>query len=483
VPPPTLARLFGDGHRRAGDGGVLVETPEGQRLTYGEAHDRAAAAAGALQGVGVKPGDRVALAVSKSPEAVIVYLAAVTAGAVLLPLNPAYSDDEVDYILGNAEPAVVIADPGRARLPAAGAARWFTLDGAGQGTWTEATRQAAVAHPRPPGADDPAVLLYTSGTTGRPKGAVLTQGNLAANVEALGQVWRFEPGDRLLHALPIYHAHGLLVGVNLTLATGSSMWWLPRFDPDAVMAGLAHATVVMGVPTYYRRLLDHPGLDREACAGIRLFISGSAPLPPALLAAWEGRTGHRIVERYGMTETVMIASNPLDGERRPGTVGRPLPGVEVAVRDGEVWVRGPSVLRGYWKGPPAVDEDGWFATGDLGELDADGYLHLLGRSKDLIISGGLNVYPKEVEDVLGAVPGVAESAVVGVAHDDLGEAVTAVVVPEAGTGVDPEAVRRAVRSRLAGYKVPKSVVIVDSLPRNAMGKVEKEKIRRQLRPS
>ncbi|HLI25220.1 MAG TPA: AMP-binding protein [Acidimicrobiales bacterium] len=487
--PTTLAQLFAAGRRRAGDGGTLLETPAGRRLTHGEAHARAGAAAAALRDAGVGPGDRVALAVEKSPEAMVVYLAAVTTGAVVLPLNPAYSDDEVGYILSDAEPAVVIADPGRRRPPAT-AAPWFTLDGEGAGTWSEAqdgaegvepgALRAGGGEPGVPQPDDPAVLLYTSGTTGRPKGAVLSQWNLAANVEALRQVWGFVPGDRLLHALPIYHAHGLLVGVNLTLATGSSMWWLPRFQADAVVGGLAHATVMMGVPTYYRRLLDHPGLDREACAGVRLFVSGSAPLPPRLFAEWERRTGHRIVERYGMTETVMIASNPLDGERRPGTVGLPLPGVEVAVRHGEVWVRGPSVLRGYWKRAPAVDGDGWFATGDLGDVDGDGYLHLRGRSKDLVITGGLNVYPKEVEEVLDAVPGVAESAVVGVPDDDLGEAVTAVVVAEAGARLDADAVRQAARSRLAGYKLPRSVVIVDSLPRNAMGKVEKEKIRRRL---
>jgi malonyl-CoA/methylmalonyl-CoA synthetase len=479
----TLVELFAGGRLEAGDGAPLIEEPGGRRLTYGEAWAAAGRLAGALAEAGVTPGDRVALAVTKSPEAVLVYLAALHSGAILLPLNPAYSDDELDYILADAGPAAVIADPSRSRLPAARGAAWLTMDGSGRGTLGQAAAAAPSAARRRPAPGDPAVLLYTSGTTGRPKGAVLSQANLAANAATLRRLWGFEPADRLLHALPVYHAHGLLVGVNVTLAAGGAMWWLPRFEADAVVEGLVHATVMMGVPTYYRRLLDHPRLDREACARMRLFISGSAPMPPALFARWEQRTGHRVLERYGMTETLMLASNPLHGERRPGTVGPPLPGVEVRIDDGEVHVRGPSVFAGYWKRPPVIGAGGWFATGDLGQLDDDGYLTLLGRSKDLVISGGLNVYPKEVEDVLDDLPGVAESAVVGVPDDDLGEAVTAVVVPEGGADVDTEAVRRAARRRLAGYKVPKAVFVVADLPRNAMGKVEKEKIRRRLSSS
>lgn len=480
----TLLEVFAEGRRSGGDASPLLETPAGLRLSYPEADTAAAAMGGALRAAGVGAGDRVAAAVHKSPEGLLLYLGALRIGAVLLPLNPAYTDPELDYIFADAEPSLIVADPSRVRSPAAGGAVWHTLDAGGAGSFPEAAAAAPAVEQEDVAPTDPAVLLYTSGTTGRPKGALLSHSNLASNAATLRDAWGFGPEDRLLHALPVYHAHGLLVGVNVTLASGTGMWWLDRFDPGAVIEGMRHSTVFMGVPTHYTRLLADPGLDREACARMRLFVSGSAPLAAATHAQWESRTGHRILERYGMTETVMIASNPLTGERRPGTVGPPLPGVEVRIVEGEVEVRGPNVFSGYWRRPERRDEDfapgGWFRTGDLGELDGDGYLRLAGRAKDLVISGGLNVYPKEVEAVLDSLEGVAESAVVGMPDADFGEAVTAVVVPQPGAEVDPTALRLAARERLAGYKVPKAIHVVDELPRNAMGKVEKEKIRRSL---
>ena len=457
----------------------------------------------ALGDAGVGPGDRVAVCVHKSPEALLLYLACLRTGAVFLPLNPAHTEPEVGHVLADAAPELAVVDPARLRAFRAAGVAVETLDGGGGGSFPAAVADragpdvtagsGATAHRPAPG--DPAVLLYTSGTTGRPKGAMLSHANLASNAATLRRAWGFEPADRLLHALPTYHAHGLLVALNVALAAGSSMWWLDRFEVGAVLDGLSRCTVFMGVPTHYTRLLADSRLDCFRCAGARLFVSGSAPLAAATHLEWEERTGHRILERYGMTETVMIASNPLEGERRPGTVGPPLPGVDLRVVDpeteaplpvgavGGVEVRGPSVFAGYWRRPDLdrteFAEGGWFRTGDLGSLDSDGYLRLAGRAKDLIISGGLNVYPKEVEDVIDALAGVKESAVVGVPDPDLGETVVAVVVTT-GARIDPEALRRATRGSLAGYKVPKAVHFVDALPRNAMGKVDKGEIRRAL---
>jgi malonyl-CoA/methylmalonyl-CoA synthetase len=341
--------------------------------------------------------------------------------------------------------------------------------------------------------DDLAAILYTSGTTGRPKGAMLTQRNLASNAMALHEIWGFRPDDVVLHALPVFHTHGLFVATNCALANGTGMIFLPRFEPAAVLEQLSRATVFMGVPTFYTRLLAEPGLDADACRHVRLFVSGSAPLLAATHDEFRARTGQRILERYGMTETSMITSNPLDGERRPGTVGFPLPDVDVRVVSpdtgaqltagdvGGIEVRGPNVFAGYWRQPERtateMTPDGFFRTGDVGTVDGDGYLHLVGRSKDLIISGGLNVYPKEVEQVLDELEGIVESAVIGVPDPDFGEAVVAVVVAEAGVELDPAEVRRRARDRLAAFKVPKRVVVVTDLPRNAMGKVEKAKLR------
>lgn len=491
--PTTLPRLFATG-AAAGPDAPLLEIPgaTGRSLTYGTAARAVSRGIDWLRAAGVARGDRVAVIMDKSPVALILYLATLGVGAVHLPLNPASTDDEVAYVLGDAEPRLVVADrPPPLRRGGAPVARWCAPE--------EVGGEAASAEQSPVVADDPAVLLYTSGTTGRPKGALLSHGNLAANAVTLRQAWGFVPEDRLLHALPIFHAHGLLVGVNVTLAAGSSLRWLERFSPESVVDALPGCSVFMGVPTYYTRLLaDH---DRSHALGdaarpLRLFVSGSAPLSAAIHEAWERRTGHRILERYGMTETVMLCSNPLHGERRAGTVGPPLPGVEVRLVDtekgsevaagtvGAIEVRGPSVFTGYWRraelGATEFAPGGWFRTGDLGSWDADGYLTIVGRAKDLVISGGMNVYPKEVEDALEAQPGVAEAAVVGVADPDLGEIVAAVVVAEPGERLDGDDLRQAVRRRLAGYKVPKSIAVVDRLPRNVMGKVDKPQLRRRL---
>jgi malonyl-CoA/methylmalonyl-CoA synthetase len=440
--------------------------PGGVRLTYGDLDRRSAQLANAL---GVGPGARVALQVEKSPEALLLYLACVRAGAVLLPMNTAYTAAEVAHLVADAEPSLVLDDAALAALV------------------LEADGHSEVFADVEVGPDDLAAILYTSGTTGRPKGAMLSHRNLADNAAVLHELWGFRPDDVLLHVLPIFHTHGLFVAVNCTLANGTGMVFLPRFDVDEVLDALPRCTVVMGVPTHYTRLLDDERLDTERCAGVRLFVSGSAPMLATTHEAFRARTGHAVLERYGMTETSMLTSNPLDGERRPGTVGRPLPGTDVRIADDEVIeVRGPNVFSGYWRRPELrateFTADGWFRTGDIGAWDDDGYLRIVGRAKDLVISGGLNVYPKEVEDVVDALDGVLESAVIGVPDADLGEAVLAVVVPEPGRALDPEAVRQATRERLAGFKVPKRVELVEALPRNAMGKVTKAELRARFAP-
>jgi malonyl-CoA/methylmalonyl-CoA synthetase len=456
----TLQDVLGRGR----DADPFLRTPDGIRLTYAQARGRAAQLARAL---GVAPGDRVALQVEKSPDALLVYFACVRAGAVLVPMNTAYTGDEVAYLLDDAEPAVFLDDDRLAEVAKAADAEPTTF---------------ADAHVGP---DDLAAILYTSGTTGRPKGALMSHRNLAANAAVLAELWGFRRDDVLLHALPIFHTHGLFVAVNCVLASGSSMVFLPRFDPDAVLAALPEATVFMGVPTFYTRLLDDDRFGADACRGMRLFTCGSAPLLASTHEAFAARTGVAILERYGMTETGMIASNPLEGERRAGTVGFPLPGTDVRLADDEVIeVRGPNVFGGYWRRPELAasefTEDGWFRTGDIGAFDDDGYLRIVGRAKDLVITGGLNVYPAEVEHVVDAVDGVLESAVIGVPDPDFGEAVVAVVVARPGAELDPEAVRAAARHHLAGFKVPKRVEVVAALPRNAMGKVEKAVLRRQF---
>lgn len=460
-------------------------------------------AAAALRSLGVRAGDRVALQVAKTPEALAIYGATAASGAVLLPLNTAYTPIEVEAFIADASPRVLLVDPARADALSPVVARQgttlATLDAAGHGSFRDlcdAQSSEPVVEARD--ATDLAALLYTSGTTGRSKGAMLSHGNLLSNAATLADEWRFGPSDVLLHALPIFHTHGLFVACNVSLASGASMIFQPGFDLDAILRALPRATVLMGVPTFYTRLLDGAStngmcFDRDLVAHMRLFVSGSAPLLAETHAAFEARTGHRILERYGMTETNMNTSNPYDGERRAGTVGRPLPGVEVVVTDpatgaplppgetGMVEVRGPNVFGGYWGMPEKTREElrdsGFFITGDLGRFDADGYLALVGRQKDLVITGGFNVYPKEVELLLDEQDGVLESAVIGVPHPDFGEAVFAVLVPKPGQSIDLHAIDAVLRERLARYKQPKGIEIVDALPRNTMGKVQKNLLR------
>ncbi|MCM2129764.1 malonate--CoA ligase [Larsenimonas rhizosphaerae] len=478
---------------------VLMATLEGDTHTYGEVQDTAMKMVGVLRRLGVAQGDRVVVQVEKSAQALMLYLACLRAGAVYLPLNTAYTDNEVAYFLQDAEPRLVVCDPARrdshrALAEAHGVAHVETL-----GNDCSGSLMAQVADEAPDrtiaemGADDLAAILYTSGTTGRSKGAMLSHRNLAANSQALVDTWQFTRDDHLLHALPIFHTHGLFVACNIILTAGASMTLLPGFDAQALLSLMPQATVLMGVPTFYTRLLDQPGLDRTSTAAMRLFISGSAPLLAETHREFHARTGHMILERYGMTETNMNTSNPYEGERRPGTVGFALPGSEVRVVDrdsgaelpagqnGLVEVRGPNVFQGYWRMPEKTREefraDGFFITGDLGMLDDDGYLHIVGRDKDLVISGGYNVYPKEIEQFIDELPGVRESAVIGVPHPDLGEGVAAAVVLNEGAEVTQEDITSALAPHLARYKQPRRVVFVDALPRNVMGKVQKNLLR------
>ncbi|MFC0341692.1 malonate--CoA ligase [Paracoccus niistensis] len=477
---------------------TAIETPDGARFTYSGLVARSGRMANALVDLGVAPGDRVAVQVEKSVEALILYLAVVRAGAVFLPLNTAYTPAEVAYFLGDAEPRIFVCDPAREESlrPAAeqAGARVLTLDAAGQGSLTDAAADRAEDFATVPrGDDDLAALLYTSGTTGRSKGAMLSHGNLASNALALVEAWRFTARDVLIHALPIFHTHGLFVATNVVLLSGASMIFLPKFEAGAIFEAMPRATVLMGVPTFYVRLLADARLDRETTRGMRLFISGSAPLLADTHRAWQARTGHAILERYGMTETNMNSSNPYEGERIAGTVGLPLPGVEILVTDpetgaplpqgeiGMVEVRGPNVFGGYWRMPEKTAAElrgnGFFITGDLGRFDERGYLQIVGRGKDLIITGGFNVYPKEVETEIDALPGVVESAVIGLPHPDFGEGVTAVVVPSGTPALTEAAILAPLESRLAKFKLPKRVVFLDELPRNTMGKVQKNLLR------
>ncbi|MBB3773826.1 malonyl-CoA/methylmalonyl-CoA synthetase [Angulomicrobium tetraedrale] len=493
--------LFDTFRARQPEGGrAFIETPDGTVLTYADTERRSAQYADALVAMGLRPGDRVALQVEKSVEAIFAYLGTVRAGGVFLPLNTAYTAPEVEYFLGDARPAVFVCDPAQeaalAPIAAAqGVARLLTLDGAGKGTLSAAADAASATFADVPrGPDDLAALLYTSGTTGRSKGAMLTHDNLASNALALVDTWRFTLDDVLIHALPIFHTHGLFVAINVTLAAGSSMIFLPKFDPELILGLMDRASVLMGVPTFYVRLLKSPNLTPEAAAGMRLFISGSAPLLAETHREWRARTGHAILERYGMTETGMNTSNPYDGERIAGTVGFPLPGVELRVVSpesgealgageiGMIEVKGPNVFKGYWRLPEktaAEFHDGWFVTGDLGLTVPDGYVQIVGRGKDLVISGGYNVYPKEIEGEIDALPGVIESAVIGIPHPDFGEGVTAVVVARPEATLDEASVIDALEGRLARYKFPKRVIFVDDLPRNTMGKVQKNLLRDQ----
>jgi malonyl-CoA/methylmalonyl-CoA synthetase len=479
-------------------GKTLFERPGSSPISYTDALDLTGRMAAVLAEIGVEPGDRVAVQVDKSPEAVLLYLACLQVGGIFLPLNTAYTAAEVDYFLGDAEPRLFVCRPETLEANAARASDTLaveTLGARGDGSLMERARQAPpLADATPRTWDDPAAILYTSGTTGRSKGALLTQGNLASNTAALLEAWRFTAEDRLIHALPIFHTHGLFVACNMAVSAGATMIFLDRFDAEEVLTEMGDATVLMGVPTFYTRLLASPRLDAAATAGMRLFVSGSAPLLAENHADFSARTGHEILERYGMTETCMIASNPYDGERRPGAVGQPLSGIDVRITDretgetlpvgeiGAIEVRGPNVFQGYWRMPEKTAaefrDDGFFITGDLGQIDAAGYLSIVGRDKDLVISGGYNVYPKEVEALIDETPGVLESAVIGLPHPDLGEGVTAIVVPQPGASPDPSDVMAALKDKLARYKQPKEVIVVNELPRNVMGKVQKAELRK-----
>ncbi|MFN0022952.1 MAG: AMP-binding protein [Parvularculaceae bacterium] len=463
-------------------GAPFLTGNDGLSRTYGEIDQLALRMAAALAQAGARPGDRIAAHVEKSAEAVALYLASLIGGFVYVPLNTAYTDDELGYFLADAEPAVFIADPARA-APKGPPVLTLSADGAGA-----LIDRANTAHPMPPvsrSGDDLASLLYTSGTTGRSKAAMLTHGNLASNAVALHKTWGFRPGDRLLHALPIFHIHGLFVALNTAMLNASEVLFLPKFDAGEVRRLLPRATVMMGVPTFYTRLLADPDFSADDCRTLRLFISGSAPLTPETFRAFEARTGHKILERYGMSEAGMICSNPLDGERIAGTVGYALPGVEIRLGEGDVVeVRGPNIFKGYWRNPEKTAEEfregGWFSTGDIGAVSVDGRLTLSGRAKDLIIVGGYNVYPKEIEDILNALPEIAESAVIGVPHPDMGEGVVAVLVPARGSVAAPplsDAALQAAVAKLARFKQPRKFVWVDALPRNAMGKVQKAALR------
>jgi malonyl-CoA/methylmalonyl-CoA synthetase len=490
-----FSRLFDDLDNPAR---LAIEMLDSTRISYGDLIGEAGRIANVLVAGGVKPGDRVAAQTEKSVPGLVLYLATVRAGAVYLPLNTAYTLNELEYFLTDAEPSLVVCDPSKAEGIAAIAtkinARVVTLGADGKGSLTEAAAKAkpeftTVARAN----DDLAAILYTSGTTGRSKGAMLTHDNLASNSFSLVDYWRFTDKDVLIHALPIYHTHGLFVASNVTLFARASMIFLPKFDPETIIKLMARATVMMGVPTFYTRLLQSPALTKEAAKHMRLFISGSAPLLADTHREWSARTGFAILERYGMTETNMNTSNPYDGDRVPGAVGRALPGVSVRVTDpetgkeiardtiGMIEVKGPNVFKGYWRMPEKTKaefrDDGFFITGDLGKIDANDYVHILGRGKDLVISGGFNVYPKEIESEIDAMPGVIESAVIGVPHTDFGEGVTAVVVCTKDAKVDEASVLKALDGRLAKFKMPKRVFVVDELPRNAMGKVQKNILR------
>lgn len=480
---------------------IAIQLQGGETISYRDLDVQVARYANCLIDAGLNPGDRVAVQVDKSVQSLFAYLACLRTGIVYLPLNSAYQSIELDYFLRDAEPRLIVVAPAKeaamkevSRLSIR--APVLTLGTAGEGHLAKLAASASTDFDAvDQRGDDLAVIVYTSGTTGRSKGAMVTHRNLVSNVRALTDIWKFSNTDVLLHALPIFHVHGLFVANHCALANGARILWHDKFDPAQVVDDLEHASVFMGVPTYYSRLLAQGTLTRDRCKQMRLFISGSAPLLAETHRAFEERSGHRILERYGMSETGMITSNPLDGERRPGTVGFALPGVSVRVADdadrplptgekGGIQVKGDNVFRGYWRMPEKTQQefsaDGWFRTGDIGIFDADGYLSIIGREKDLIITGGYNVYPKEIELLLDEMVDIEESAVIGVPHPDFGEAVTAIVVARPGVVLEEAEMIAALKSRLAGYKVPKSIHQVDELPRNAMGKVQKNVLRERF---
>lgn len=493
-------------HFPAAPDAPCVILPDGRAWTYGDVERASGRIANLLVALGLKPGDRLAAQVEKTPEALVLYLAAIRAGMVFLPMNPAYRRHEVEYLLNDAKPGLYVCQPQNrkfaaelvAQMPGSGVRRVLELGDDGRGSLIA----AAAPHPDyfntvPRTGDDLAAILYTSGTTGRPKGAMLSHRNLGANARVLHAYWQFQPGDVLLHMLPIFHVHGLFIACHCALLNGSAMLFEPKFDAERAVKLLPRASVFMGVPTYYVRLLTEPGFTRAACQHMRLFVSGSAPLLKETFDDFRARTGHTILERYGMTEGGMFSSNPYAGERRGGTVGLPLPGTLFRVTDdtgralapgeiGNILVKGDNVFCGYWGMPEKTKEeftaDGYFKTGDMGKIDADGYITISGRSKDLIISGGLNIYPKEIEELIDALPGVAESAVIGLPHPDFGEAVSAVVVRRRdaeAASVTEAGIIAALKAELAAFKIPKRVFFADELVRNTMGKVQKNLLRDQ----
>jgi malonyl-CoA/methylmalonyl-CoA synthetase len=480
---------------------LFLSTPAGERFSYADLREASGRIAAALRGLGVEAGDRVAARIEKSPQAVLLYVACLRLGAAFVAINVACSPDEVEYFLSDSKPRVAVVDP--AELAAleplsrrAGVEHLVTLGADGHGSLTELARRADPMPQATQGIRPAAIaaIVYTSGTTGRSKGAMLTRGNLASNAAVLASAWRFTGDDVLLHVLPLFHVHGLFAAINTVLASGSGLVLMSKFDATAALRQLAGITVFMGVPTHYTRLLQEAGLNRETTARMRLFVSGSAPLLAETHQEFFRRTGHQILERYGMTETLMNTSNPYEGARLPGSVGPPLPGVAIRVTNvetgsvestpdaiGALEIKGPNVFAGYWQDEEKTrgefTPDGWFKTADLGRIDRNGYVYIVGRMKDLVISGGYNIYPKEVESELDAIPGVAESAVFGVPHPDFGEGVTAAIVLAAGANLSEVDILSAVRSRVARYKLPKRVLFVPELPRNTMGKVQKNVLR------
>lgn len=495
---PLYDTLFG---QHVGKSTVFLQMPDGQAITHDAFLQLASQYANLFAELALQPGDRVAVQIAKSPQALAVYAACAQAGLIFLPLNTAYTADEVAYFVENSSARLVLCDTSRfddiAPIAQACGAVLKTLDADGGGSFAEAaaampTSIATVSRH----ADDLAAFLYTSGTTGRSKGAMLTQENLLSNCQVLTEYWRFTAQDSLLHALPIFHTHGLFVATNVSLLAGGKMLFMPKFDVDVMLDMMPQATSMMGVPTFYTRLLDDQRFTKDVARHMRLFVSGSAPLLEETHIQFERRTGHRILERYGMTETNMNTSNPYDGDRRAGTVGFPLPGIELKVTDsatgdpisqgeiGVIEVRGPNVFKGYWQMPEKTAEelrdDGFFITGDLGRIDEDGYVHIVGRNKDLIISGGYNIYPKEIELLLDRQPGVLESAVIGVPHPDFGETVLGFVVANGQTELDLDELLQNISGSLARFKHPKKLVLLPELPRNTMGKVQKKTLREQF---
>ena len=481
---------------------IAVETDNGLNYSWRDLERATAMLANLLVSLKLPAGSRIAVQVEKSVEAMLLYLATLRAGYVFLPLNTAYQSAEIEYFIGNAEPAVVVCSSKNFGWVSkiafkAGTQNVFTLDDDRTGSLLARAAHCSDKHTvAVKSADDLAAILYTSGTTGRSKGAMLSHDNMLSNALVLKDYWGWKPGDVLIHALPIFHVHGLFVALHGALINGSKMIWCAKFDPKFVVRKMPEATVFMGVPTLYVRLLNEPALDNNAVRNMRLFVAGSAPLLIETFNEWQTRTGHTILERYGMSETAMLTSNPYKGERRGGTVGFALPGVTLRVQDddgkslgtdeiGGIQVKGPNVFKGYWRMPEKTKEeftaDGFFKTGDVGKIDPRGYITIVGRSKDLIISGGYNVYPAEIEGYINDLPGVAESALIGVPHPDFGEVGVAVVISKPGASLKSAEIIGVLKSKLANFKIPKQCFVVPELPRNTMGKVQKNLLREQYK--